>query len=156
MGTEVPPGGTVEPAPEDPDTDAGEGPHSPTTPDLDETDGSSSGAPDPAPGAAPEPIAQPVPVGPAPYRPAPIPSALGPFDFLGSIVTSAVGNVALVLRPEAALAVATEFTFPLVLALAVLLYVVAQDQVDRRDPKLRMAPPHQRDTLIRFEAEERL
>ena len=73
--------------------------------------------------------------------------ALGPLDFLGSVVTGAVGNVALVLRPEAALAVATEFTFPLVLAIAVLLFLVVQDQVDRRDPKLRVAPQHQTDDL---------
>jgi hypothetical protein len=101
-------------------------------------------------------MTQPVPVGPAPDRPVPLPSALGPFDFIGSFVTGAVGNVAMILRPEAALAVATEFTFPLVLALAVLLYLVVQDQMDRRDPKLRLAPPHQADTLIQFEAEEQL
>lgn len=126
--------------------------HSPDTPDLGEP--VAFGAP--APGNAPEPMTQPVPVGPAPDRPALLPSALGPFDFLANFVTGAVGNVAMILRPEAALAVATEFTFPLVLALAVLLYLVVQDQVDRRDPKLRLAPPHQTDTLIQFEAEEQL
>jgi hypothetical protein len=79
---------------------------------------------------------------------------IGPLDFLGSVVTGVVGNVGLILRPEAALAVASEFTFPLALALAVLLFVVVQDQVDRRDPKLRAAPRHQSETLIRFELEE--
>ena len=69
-------------------------------------------------------------------------------------MTGAIGNVGLIIRPEAALAVATEFTFPLALAIAVLLYLVVQDQVDRRDPKLRAAPQHQSDTLIRFEPEE--
>ena len=71
-------------------------------------------------------------------------------------MTGALGGVGLILRPEAALAVATEFTFPLALALAVLLFLVVQDQVDRRDPKLRSAPRHVADTLIRFEPEEAL
>jgi hypothetical protein len=100
------------------------------------------------------PIPQPVPVGAAPDRPASTPQALGPFDFLGGVVTGAIGNVGLIIRPEAALAVATEFTFPLALAIAVLVFLVVQDQIDRRDPKLRAAPQHQNDTLIRFEPEE--
>ena len=81
---------------------------------------------------------------------------IGPLDFLGSVVSGAVGTVGLILRPEAALAVAGEFTFPLALAIAVLLFLVVQDQVDRRDPKLRTAPRHQNDTFIRFEPEEQL
>ena len=106
---------------------------------------------------APAPTAPPVPVGPAPDRPAPtLPVELGPFDFLGGVLRGAVGNVGLILRPEAALAVATEFTFPLVLALAVLIFLVVQDQVDRRDPKLRVAPQHAADTFVRFEPEEQL
>jgi hypothetical protein len=80
--------------------------------------------------------------------------ALGPLDFLGGVVTGAIGNVGLIIRPDAALAVATEFTFPLALALAVLLFLVVQDQVDRRDPKLRAAPQRQSDTFIHFEPEE--
>lgn len=112
--------------------------------------------PDTAPIQDPAPIPQPVPVGPAPDRPAPTPPVLDALGFLGSVVTDAVGNVGLIVRPEAAIAVATEFTFPMALAIAVLLFIVAQDQVDRRDPKLRAAPQHQADTLIRFEAEEQL
>jgi hypothetical protein len=75
---------------------------------------------------------------------------------LGSVVTGAVGNVGLVIQPAAALAVASEFTFPLALAIAVLLFLVVQDQVDRRDPKLRAAPRSVAETLIRFEPEEKL
>lgn len=108
----------------------------------------------PAPAPLPAPFPQPDPVGPAPDRPAPTPTALGPLDFLGSVFTGAVGNVGLILRPEAAIAVATEFTFPLALALAVALFLIVQDQLDRRDPKLRSAPRHPTDTLIRFEPEE--
>jgi hypothetical protein len=80
----------------------------------------------------------------------------GPIDVLGSVVGGAVSNVGLILRPEAALAVATEFTFPLVLALAVLIFIVAQHQVDRRDPKLRAAPQHAAETFVPFEPEEQL
>jgi hypothetical protein len=118
----------------------------PSGPQLSETDESG--------GVAFAPVTQPVPVGPAPDRAAPTPRALGPLDFLGGVVTGAIGNVGLIIRPEAALAVATEFTFPLALAIAVLLFLVVQDQIDRRDPKLRAAPQHQNDTLIRFEPEE--
>jgi hypothetical protein len=98
---------------------------------------------------------QSVPVGPA-DRTAATPGLIGPFDFVSSVLTGAAGTVGLILRPEAALAVATEFTFPLVLALAVLMFLVIQDQFDRRDPKLRAAPQHATDTFIRFELEEEL
>jgi hypothetical protein len=73
---------------------------------------------------------------------------------VGTVVGGAVGNVGLILRPEAALAVATEFTFPLALAIAVLAFLIVQDQLDRRDPKLRAAPQHVAETYIRFEPEE--
>jgi len=101
-------------------------------------------------------MARPIAVGPAPDLPTPFPSALGPFDFIGIVVTGAVANIGAIVRPDAALAVANEFTFPLALAVAVLVYLVAQDQMDRRDPKLRVAPAHQADTLISFETEEAL
>lgn len=140
------------PTPDEPDGGSHNAPRPPSGPNLSETD--SSNEPIPAPGAEPEPIPQPDPVGPAPDRPAPTPTALGPLDFIGSFVTGAIGNVGLVLRPDAALAVATEFTFPLSLAIAVLAFLVVQDQVDRRDPKLRSAPLHQADTFIRFQPEE--
>ena len=115
----------------------------------------------PAPGTAPAPTGQPDPLGAAPGRPVAVPPtvAQGPIDLIGNVLAGAVGavgNVGLILRPEAALAVATEFTFPLALALAVLLFLVIQDQVDRRDPKLRVAPQHAADTFVRFEPEEAL
>jgi hypothetical protein len=106
-----------------------------------------SAAPGPAPAPA-TPSSAPVEVSPA------VPFA--PIDLLGSVVGGAVSNVGLILRPEAALAVATEFTFPLVLALAVLIFIVAQHQVDRRDPKLRTAPQHAAETFVPFEPEEHL
>ncbi|MDQ2688770.1 MAG: hypothetical protein M3Y29_00660, partial [Chloroflexota bacterium] len=74
----------------------------------------------------------------------------------GEVVSAAVEQVVRVVRPEAAVAVATEFTFPLALALAVLGYLLIQGHVDKRDPKLRMAPHHIVETLVAFKAEEDL
>lgn len=139
----------TDPKPESPE-DSPVSAVAPSGPDLPGTDNGSF-----EPGPAPMP--QPVPVGPASdRRPAPTPSALSPFDVLGSVVTGAVGNVGMVIQPAAVLAVASEFTFPLALAIAVLLFLVVQDQVDRRDPKLRAAPRNVNETLIRFEPEEGL
>ena len=85
---------------------------------------------------------------------APSRGLVGPVDLVGGVVSAAVAQVGLIVRPDAAVAVAAEFTFPLALALAVLVFLVAQNQVDRRDPKLRMAPEHASETLIGFTSED--
>jgi hypothetical protein len=59
-------------------------------------------------------------------------------------------------KPEAAAAVATTFSFPLGLMVAVLGYLVAQGRVDQRDPKLRAAPQSTADTVVPFEEEAQL
>ena len=71
-------------------------------------------------------------------------------------ISAAAAQVARVVQPAAALAVATEFGFPLLLALAVLGYLLAQGYVDRRDPKLRMAPQHANDGIVAFRTEDLL
>ena len=81
---------------------------------------------------------------------------VGPAGVVGQVVTAAVEQVARVVRPEAAVAVATQFTFPLALALAVLGYLLIQGHVDRRDPKLRIAPQHVVETLLPFKLEDEL
>ena len=48
------------------------------------------------------------------------------------------------------------FSFPLVLMLAVLLFLFIQSEVDRRDPKLRAAPRTVAETVIPFEEEDEL
>ncbi len=73
-----------------------------------------------------------------------------------AIVGAVIDQVARAVRPEAAVAIATEFGFPLVLALAVMVYLLIQGQIDRRDPKLRIAPQNITETLIRFKVEEQL
>jgi len=82
--------------------------------------------------------------------------AIGPGEVVGQVVTAAVEQVARVVRPDAAVAVASQFTFPLALALAVLAYLVIQGRVDRRDPKLRVAPQHVLETLVIFRTEDEL
>ena len=64
--------------------------------------------------------------------------------------------MARVLKPQAAAAVAAEFSFPLILTMAVVGYIVAQGRIDRRDPKLRLAPQNSTETIIRFEREDQL
>ena len=56
-------------------------------------------------------------------------------------------------RPAAAAAVATTFSFPLALMIAVLLFLLVQNRVDGRDPKLRAAPQTARDTVVKFKHE---
>jgi tetrahydromethanopterin S-methyltransferase subunit D len=80
----------------------------------------------------------------------------GPAAVVGQVVGAAVEQVVRAVRPEAAVAVATEFTFPLTLALAVLGYLLIQGQIDRRDPKLRVAPQNVVETLVTFKDEEEL
>jgi hypothetical protein len=86
----------------------------------------------------------------------PIGAAATVGQVFGQVFTAAAEQAARVVRPEAAVAVAAEFTFPLALALAVLAFLVIQAQVDRRDPKLRMAPQHVAETFMQFQSEDQL
>jgi hypothetical protein len=72
------------------------------------------------------------------------------------VVAAAVDGVAWAVRPEAAISVAGEFTFPIALAIAVVAYLGVQGRIDRRDPKLRLAPQHVIETIMRFETEAEL
>ena len=84
------------------------------------------------------------------------PAPGGPVAFAGQVLSAAVSQVGQVVRPEAAVAVAAEFGFPLALAAAVLGFLLIQGYVDRRDPKLRMAPQSMSETYVRFSMEEQL
>jgi hypothetical protein len=75
---------------------------------------------------------------------------------VGQVVTAAVEQVARYVHPDAAAAIATQFGFPLALALAVLAFLIVQGHVDRRDPKLRIAPQNVVETLVKFEGEDTL
>jgi hypothetical protein len=76
-----------------------------------------------------------------------------PTGFVAQVVTAAVAGVAWAVRPDAAITVAGEFTFPIALALAVVAYLMVQGHIDRRDPKLRLAPQHVIETVVKFEPE---
>ena len=71
-------------------------------------------------------------------------------------VSEAIDQVARLVRPEAAAAVATTFGFPLVLTLAVGLFVIVQGRLDHRDPKLRAAPMTTVENVQTFRMEEQL
>ena len=72
------------------------------------------------------------------------------------MLSAAAQELVRVVRPEAAVAVATEFGFPLALAAAVLGFLLIQGHIDRRDPKLRMAPQTTSETVVQFKMEEQL
>ena len=106
---------------------------------------------------APMPMANPLSAPEPPTASLVTPSEpAGPGAVVGQVVFAAVQQVARAVRPEAAVAVATEFTFPLALALAVVGYLVIQGLVDRRDPKLHMAPQQAGETFMTFVTEEQL
>ena len=83
-------------------------------------------------------------------------NSVGPVGVVGQVLSAAAQQVVRAVQPEAAVAVATEFGFPLALAAAVLGFLMIQGYVDRRDPKLRMAPQTTRETIMQFKAEEQL
>ena len=70
------------------------------------------------------------------------------------MVSATVNEASKVLRPEVAVAVVQTVGFPIGLALAVLVFLVVQNHLDRRDPKLREAPLTEAETLLPFEREE--
>ena len=109
---------------------------------------------EPAAGARPEPAApagQPTTVVP-PIEAHP----LAPTGVVAQVLAAAITGVTAVVQPEAAVAVAGQFTFPIALTVAVLAFIAVQGHIDRRDPKLRMAPQHVVETVVRFEPEDDL
>jgi hypothetical protein len=118
-------------------------------PDAGPTDPGSQPLPAPEPATAPQP-------GPA-TAPAPETGANGgPVGIVQSALSGAAKELGKVVQPAAAAALASTFTFPLALMVAVLLFVVCQSRLDQRDPKLRMAPRSIADTLVGFEEEGNL
>ena len=106
-----------------------------------------SPAPTPTP-PTPAGLAFPPAVPPAPGSdtgPTP-PNELPPADVVGGVLAAAIQQVASMVKPEAAAVVATAFSFPLILMLAVVCFLVGQGRIDARDPKLRSAPRTRRDT----------
>jgi len=69
---------------------------------------------------------------------------------------AAVEQVSRIVKPEAAVAVAATFGFPLGMNLAVVLFLVVQGGIDSRDPKLRVASQTATEAVVAFEEEEQL
>jgi hypothetical protein len=69
------------------------------------------------------------------------------------IVSAAAEQVARIVRPEAAGAVAIGFGFPLILTVAVTGFLAVQNRMDGRDPKLRLAPRSTGETVLKFRDE---
>jgi hypothetical protein len=79
-----------------------------------------------------------------------------PTGVVSQVLAAAITGVTSVVQPEAAVAVAEEFTFPIALTVSVLAFLAVQGHIDRRDPKLRLAPRHLVEAVVRFEAEDEL
>jgi len=77
-------------------------------------------------------------------------------DALAQVLDAAADGIGRAVSPEAAAQVAKTFGFPLALMMAVLLFLIVQDRIDRRDPKLQAAPRTFLDTIVRFKEEEDL
>ncbi len=103
-----------------------------------------------SPRAGPPATTAPVAVEPAPAPPAD--TDIG--RVLWQVWNAIVEGVERAVRPEAAAKVASTFGFPLGLMVAVLLFLVVQGQIDRRDPKLRRAPRTVVDTMQKFRDED--
>lgn len=73
-----------------------------------------------------------------------------------TVISEAVVRVGTVVKPAAAAAVATTFSFPLTLMIAVLAFLLVQRFIDARDPKLRAAPRFTAESLLEFEDEDGL
>jgi hypothetical protein len=69
-------------------------------------------------------------------------------------VDETVAAIAVVVQPAAAAAVVSSFGFPLVLMGAVVLFLVIQTRVDRRDPRLQAALRSGPEPLVPFEDED--
>ncbi len=76
-------------------------------------------------------------------------------SLVDAIVSFATEGARSVVKPEVVATVATTFSFPILLALAVLLFLLVQTRMDARDPKLRSAPLTMDDTLVAFEEDAR-
>jgi hypothetical protein len=72
------------------------------------------------------------------------------------IVSTTISEAAKLVKPEVAAAFATTFGFPLVLAVAVVLFLAVQTRLDHRDPKLRAAPLSETEATVPFESEDEL
>jgi len=72
---------------------------------------------------------------------------------VAALVSGVAERVGTALKPDAVEAVATTFTFPLLLMAAVCLFLLVQWRMDDRDPKLRNAPLTAAEGTLAFDDE---
>lgn len=80
----------------------------------------------------------------------------GPQNIIPNLVRGAVEGLSGAVQPEAAVVVAVSFGFPLLLMLAVIGFLLLQGHLDRRDPKLRVAPRSASELLVPWSEEAEL
>lgn len=91
----------------------------------------------------------------APQTPDPALAVPANSNLFETVLANVAYQVQTTVKPAAAAAVATTFGFPLVLTLAVILYLALQSRIDSRDPKLRYAPSSAGETFVAFQEEDR-
>lgn len=89
---------------------------------------------------------------PHPITPIVVPAKGG----IDGIISGVAQQIQHTVKPAAAAAVATAFGFPLILMVAVLLFLLVQSRLDGRDPKLRAAPLTAAETILPFRDEDQL
>jgi len=77
-----------------------------------------------------------------------------PLAVVQSVISGVEEQVRATVKPAAVAAVATTFSFPLVLMVLVLGFLTVQHRLDGRDPKFRSAPLTSADTTIAFTDED--
>jgi hypothetical protein len=75
---------------------------------------------------------------------------------IDGIISGVAQQISKTVKPAAAAAVVTTFSFPLILMVAVLLFLLVQSRLDGRDPKLRAAPLTASETILPFRDEDQL
>ncbi len=115
----------------------------------------------PPPEPTPWPVIATVPL-PAPTAGSvaeqPVPSSQAPDQLnpVMAVLAAFAAQAGRVVRPEAAVAVAATFGFPLGLSLAVVIFLAVQGRIDGRDPKLVADAPAEGDAVVPFVREEQL
>lgn len=77
-------------------------------------------------------------------------------DPISAVLGAAAQQLARVVKPQAAAVVVVSFGFPLILSIAVVVFLLAQGWFDARDPKLRIAPRNAVETIVPFKDEEQI
>jgi hypothetical protein len=77
-----------------------------------------------------------------------------PPGFFNEVLGAVAHNIRTTVQPDVVAAVATTFSFPLILAIAVVAFLLLQARLDSRDPKIRFAPRSAGEVYIAFEEDE--